>query len=78
MKHILVFFAAMIVDSVWAFYIIATAEKDAIKSTLLSGLIFLTGAFLTLSYVQDKIYLISAVLGGMIGTYLSIKFKNKS
>ena len=75
MKHLLVFLIAAAVDSIWAYYIIATAEKRAFKSAIMSGIILASGAFLTLSYLEDQTYLISAILGGMLGTYYTVKYK---
>jgi hypothetical protein len=39
---------------------------------LASAAIILTGAFVTLAYVQDRRYLLPAVLGAFAGTYLSV------
>jgi hypothetical protein len=73
LKYALVFVASFLVDWIWAAYIIETARKAAVKSTLLSGLIVLIGAFTTLSFMHDPTTVVAAVLGGMLGTYVSVK-----
>lgn len=75
LKHILVFFAAGVVDSIWAFYIIACADKSPIKAALWGAAVMGIGAFLTITYVGDHTYLPTAIVGGMIGTYLTVRFK---
>lgn len=73
MDYVLVFFAAMATDWLWATYIAQTAAKNAIKAALWSGVLMLVGAYVTLSYLEDWRMLIPAVIGGMIGTYISVK-----
>lgn len=77
LKIILVFFVTFILDWVWAAYIVNTSKKDAIKSSIYSGLILCMGAFITLSYVEDKRMLIPALIGGMIGTYFCVKHESR-
>lgn len=71
-KFILVFFAAIVVDWIWAEYIIYTSKKEAVKSAFFSSLIVLVGAFMTLSYLEDHRAIISMALGAFIGTYISV------
>lgn len=73
MNYVLVFFAAMLTDWLWATYIAHTAAKNAIQAALWSGVLMLVGAYVTLSYLEDWRMLIPAVIGGMIGTYISVK-----
>lgn len=75
--HFVVLVAAFILDSIWAFYIIETANKNPFKAALWGAAIMAIGAFLTLSYVEDGSRLISAIIGGMIGTYVSVKYSKK-
>jgi len=72
-KFLMVFFATFILDWIWASYIIETSSKNSIKSSLLSGLIVLMGAFITLSYIEDKKMLIAAVAGGALGTFFCVE-----
>jgi hypothetical protein len=77
LKSILVFFVAFIIDWIWALYIISTSKKDPLKAAMLSGLILLFGATITLSYVENKWYLVPATAGGMLGTYICVCRKSR-
>lgn len=74
-QHLSVFIAAGFVDALWTLYIVACAEKAAFQASIWGGLIFIISASLTLSYISNHWYMLSAALGGMVGTYITIKFK---
>ncbi len=74
MKYLIVFIAALVNDWVWTAYIVAASNKSAAKAMAFSGLIMLIGAFITLSYMDDVWSLAVAIAGGMLGTYLSVKY----
>lgn len=72
LQHIFVFFCMIITDICWAQYTSAVAKgRIWIGSTFSAGILAF-GAFVTLSYVQDKQFLITAMAGAFVGTYLSI------
>ena len=73
-KYIVVFCVTFISDWIWAYYIQHTAQKNAIKSSLFSGLVVICSVFITTSYIHDIYAAIPAVIGGMLGTYVSVKF----
>ena len=72
---ILIFLADLIVSFAWTECIKAIGERKAIKSGLWAGFITLSGAFTIINYTSDNWLLIPAVIGGGIGTYLSVKFR---
>lgn len=76
-QYILVFFMMMITDYFWGIYIKAVAQHREIKASLFGALIMICGAFTAISYIENHWALVPAVLGGMIGTYISVKY-NKS
>lgn len=78
LKIALVFIATFILDWLWAAYIINTSTKNILKSCIYSALILLTGAFITMSYVEDKRMLIPALVGGVLGTYFCVKYESKT
>jgi len=78
MKTALVFLAAFATDWVWAWYIVYTAQKAPVRSALLSGVIMVVGAFITLAYLEDPAMLWVAVVGGMFGTYFSVKLSKSA
>lgn len=69
--------ATVIVDWIWAWYIIYTAKKHAIKASILATLISCLGSYVTLSYINDRRAIIAVALGAFVGTFLSIKFSKK-
>ncbi len=73
----MVFVATVIVDWIWAWYIIYTAKKLALKASILAALISCLGSFVTLSYINDRRAIIAVALGAFVGTFLSIKFSKK-
>jgi predicted branched-subunit amino acid permease len=64
----------MITDYFWGVYIKSVANHQAIRASLFGALIMLCGAFTAISYISDHWALIPAVIGGMIGTYISVKY----
>lgn len=73
LRCMMVFLFTAIADWAWALYIIETSSKNAIRSSVMAGLLILLGAFVTLSYVEDRRMLIPAVIGAVVGTYLCVK-----
>ncbi len=67
------FFVVALVDWMWGRYIIHTAQKNAVKSSLYASILTAFGAYITISYVSDHRMLIPAVLGAFVGTYISVK-----
>lgn len=74
LKLLLVFGAAAVYDWIWAAYITYTAEKQAAKAAAMSGIIFGLGAFVVMSYLENPWALGSAIGGGMLGTYVFVRF----
>jgi len=71
-KSILVFFAMAITDAVWARWMNAVANHNALEASFWTTGTILLGAFVVVSYVEDKRLVIPAALGGAIGTYISM------
>jgi hypothetical protein len=70
----LVFVATIVVDWIWAAYIIHTSKKNTLKASILATLITCIGSFVTLSFIEDHRAIIAAGAGAFVGTFLSIKF----
>jgi hypothetical protein len=62
------------VDVVWAFYVRALADGQALASGILSVLIYLIGTSVLLELVKDRKLLLPACIGAFIGTYLAVEF----
>ena len=75
MKYLVSFLVMLIVDYVWALYIKGAANNKPIMAAFAGGFIFVAGSFVTIQYVEDRLVLIPATIGGMLGTYLSVRKK---
>lgn len=70
---VFVFLSTLLVDIVWAYYFIKIAQKQPVQAGILSILIALTSAYVTISYVHNPLFLIPVGLGAYIGTYYAVK-----
>ena len=66
-----------LVDVCWAFYFIKVGERKSLHSGLWAIALFISGAFVTTSYIEDKTLLIAAALGSFIGTYATVEYKKR-
>lgn len=73
-RHLGVLLAVALADSLWTAYITAVSDRLAMVAGWYSAGIILCGAFVTLSYLKDRRFLVSAALGGFLGTYLMVRF----
>jgi hypothetical protein len=69
--------AVAIADAFWTLYFIATEKREAWMASIMSSLIILSSAYATTSYVDDKRFIIAAVIGAFIGTFLTITYKKR-
>jgi len=71
---LLIFVANIADDILCVLYIRRSASGDAVSAAILSGVLTAIVAFNVINYVRNKKYLIPAVLGSILGTYLAIMF----
>lgn len=64
--------AVAITDYVWTIYISSIADKRAFEAALWAMFVIGLGAFVTVSYVDDRRLIFAACIGAFIGTYLGI------
>lgn len=69
-----IFFA----DMCWTLYMIHTANRHAFKAGVWSAMIMFCGSFATISYVQNFWFILAAMIGGFAGTWVTIKWKNRT
>ncbi len=75
---ILVVVSAAINDACWTFYFIKVAEKRIIPACFWSALIILVGLYSMSSCIENKDFIIAAILGAIIGTAASVWYSKKS
>lgn len=73
MRAVAVFLAVAVADWLWSQWIASVGDKHAVMAGAYSAAIVLVGAYVTCSYMKDRVYLIPAVLGAFVGTYLSVR-----
>ena len=73
-QFILVTGALILADICWTMFFTETANKNATKAGIWSALIMLSGSYATVSFVHDRRFIIAAMLGSFIGTYITIKW----
>ena len=72
---LLIFILDLIVAFAWGKCVKAVSDNEAMKAALWSSFITLSAAISIISYNQNNLLIIPAILGGAIGTYLSVKYK---
>lgn len=75
LRSTLVFFAAVVTDAVWAYYIKHTGSGHLLRASGASSIIVLLGGFITVEYMDDKRLLVAGALGAFCGTYLLMRYE---
>jgi hypothetical protein len=65
--------AMFITDVCWAKYIRHAAQGHAEWASVWSAGVTLCGAVSVFAYMHDPIYLLASVLGGVAGTYFTVR-----
>lgn len=76
-KFALVCLTLFVADVFWALYFIKIQEKNPMMSGLYGSLIYLLGAFAVTQYTEDKTFIIAAVIGAFLGTYVTVEWKKR-
>lgn len=69
--------AVTIADVCWTMYFIETEKRNAVKAGVWSAMIMVAGAFTTTKYVDDRSFIIAAVIGAFLGTAGIIEWKRR-
>jgi hypothetical protein len=72
---ILVFFTYVLIDVLYALYIIFVEKRQAFYSAVVSSLIYSFGALGILSFSKNVYYIIPLALGAFLGTYVTVLVK---
>jgi hypothetical protein len=70
---LIAFVCTFAAEVTWVLWIRRTATGKAMSSALLGAVLWLMGAGVILSYVEDKRMLIPAFIGSFIGGYITVK-----
>ena len=68
------FFGAMLLDAVAGVYTIAVAKRRAVVAAIATGIDYALIAFGILTFLENPAYLLPALAGGVLGTFLIVKY----
>lgn len=74
---VIVFFVALNLDFLRCKYIKAINDSKALKAAMLNSLIVASSFFIAANYFSNKMIVIPILVGGFIGTFLSVKNNQK-
>lgn len=74
---LLIMLAMALADVCWTLYFIDVDERRAHPAAFWSAMIILVTAFTVTNYVENRIYIAAAFMGAYLGTYGTIKWKQK-
>ena len=75
MTYLILFGFYLILDVLYAYYIIALTELKALKSALTSAIIMGMSLFGTIEIIKNHWNAVPIILGCFCGTYISVKLK---
>ena len=73
-KFVIVLVFMILQDIAWAMYVIKVDKRDAVRAGAWSSLIMVFGSYVAISYIGEHKFIIAAVLGSFIGTYITVKY----
>ncbi len=71
-KFVLVMVSAIMADICWTKYMLGVSEKAPFKAAFWSAMIIAIGGFMVISYTQNHLLVVAAMLGAFIGTFLAV------
>lgn len=64
-------------DIAWGMYVIKVDKREAFKAGIWSALIMVFSSYVVISYMGDHKFIIAAILGSFIGTYITVAYHDK-
>lgn len=71
-RGVAVLLGAFVSDFVWARYIAHIADANKLAAANWGVVVIVLGAFLVLSYVEDRRLILPAAIGAWLGTYFAV------
>lgn len=72
---LVVFVAMVVVDFMWARYLVTATAGKAMQSALWSIGIVLSNGLVVIEYTTSHWMILAAAVGSFVGTYVSVKYK---
>lgn len=70
---LLIFIGYIIIDYLYADYIVSVSNKQPLRSAILSAIIYSMLAMGVVTYSKNPLYILPLAAGAFIGTYLLVK-----
>ena len=74
---LLIMVAMALADVCWTLYFIDVEERRAHPAAFWSAMLILANAFAITNYIEDNIYITAAIIGTYLGTFGTIKWKQR-
>lgn len=71
----LVFIAYVVIDILYALYVVYVGKRNALASAVTSTLIYSLGAYGIVTFSKNIWYIIPLATGAFIGTYFTVKLQ---
>lgn len=72
---LLVFIAYVIIDILYALYVVYVGNRQAFAAALCSALLYSLSAYGIVTFSRNILYIIPLATGAFLGTYITIRFK---
>ena len=73
----LVFATYVVIDVLYAAYIIAVGDRRAVRAAALSSVIYSLLAFDVVTYAKNVAYVVPLAAGAFVGTFITVRWKQE-
>ena len=73
----LVFATYVVIDVLYAAYIIAVGDRRAVRAAALSSVIYSLLAFGVVTYSENPAYVVPLAAGAFLGTFITVRWKQE-
>lgn len=77
LPFIAVFIGVFFTDVCWTFYLLKVEERKSFQASTWAMLVYLMGAIIVRSYVENVWLIVPAIFGSFIGTYVVMEYNRK-
>jgi uncharacterized membrane protein len=74
---VLVFATYVVIDVLYAAYIIAVGDRRAVRAAALSSVIYGLLAYGVVTFSKNIMYLVPLAAGAFVGTYITVKWRHE-
>lgn len=78
LQHLLVIIGMALADTLYTLWARKASQAKALQAAIWASLIIPTYGFVVIMYNQDPQYLVSAMIGAFLGTYITVKLDSRT